>query len=378
MSEPKKSRTELRVGAFVVVALLIAGTMAFVIGNQRNMFQSKTEYTAVFVDVGGLRPGNAVRIAGVNVGTVDAVTFRDDGKVAVTFRVVSDAAHMIRGVPGMELPEDPDAPQPSVVKVGSKGMLGDRLVDITVGHDSFDPWPADQPLLTDEASDLMAQAESIAGEVEGAASNIRRMTDPFADQELSNDLKTVAQNLARLTGMLANGDGAIQRLMTDPATADEVDATLRNLRSTSSELARTSRSIRSVVDEVRRGDGTAHALIYGAEGRDALANVSRATGEVATILGDIREGDGTVHDLIYEDTADELLANLTRASDDVAHITGEIRAGRGTIGGLLVDPSIYEDVKRLVGDLERNDILRALVRYSIRRDEAAEEPEVSE
>ena len=129
---------------------------------------------------------------------------------------------------------------------------------------------------------------------------------------------------------------------------------------------------------MRRGDGTAHALIYGAEGRDALANVSRATGEVATILGDIREGDGTVHDLIYEDTADELLANLTRASDDVAHITGEIRAGRGTIGGLLVDPSIYEDVKRLVGDLERNDILRALVRYSIRRDEAAEEPEVSE
>jgi len=48
------------------------------------------------------------------------------------------------------------------------------------------------------------------------------------------------------------------------------------------------------------------------------------------------------------------------------------------IGALLTDPSVYEDIKRLVGDLERNDILRALVRYSIRRDEPREPVEVTE
>ena len=37
---------------------------------------------------------------------------------------------------------------------------------------------------------------------------------------------------------------------------------------------------------------------------------------------------------------------------------------------LLQDPSLYEDLKRLIGDLERNEILRALVRYSIKRDDA--------
>ena len=62
----------------------------------------------------------------------------------------------------------------------------------------------------------------------------------------------------------------------------------------------------------------------------------------------------------------------------MAAITDDVRAGRGTIGGLLVDPSIYEDVKRLVGDLERNDILRALVRYSIRRDEEGDAAQVEE
>ena len=147
---------------------------------------------------------------------------------------------------------------------------------------------------------------------------------------------------------------------------------------TSSELARTSRSFRQISDEIRTGDGTANAIIYGTEGRDAIANIGRASDELAHLLNDVRTGDGTVHDLIYEDSADQMVANLTQVTDDLAHITGEVRAGRGTIGGLLVDPSIYEDVKRLVGDLQRNDILRALVRYSIRRDEAAEGAEASE
>lgn len=376
-----KRKTELRVGVFVIVALLVGGVLAFVIGNQRNMFRSKTDYTAIFSDVGGLRPGNSVLIAGVSVGTVNQVDFQEDGRVAVRFRVISDAAHLIRGNP--EAPPDPnnpdpEAPMPSQVSIGSKGLLGDRQVDITVGADSFNEWPAETPLFTDESGGLMAQAENVADEVEATAENLRLMTTPFRDQQMSNDLKEVVHNLAEVTGMLATGEGAIQRLMTDPTTADEIDVTLRNLRTTSSELARTSRSFRLIADEVRTGDGTAHALIYGTEGRDALNNIGRASDELATLLGDIREGDGTVHDLIYEDTADEMLANMTRVTDDLAHITGEVRAGRGTIGGLLVDPSIYEDVKRLVGDLERNDILRALVRYSIRRDEAAEGAEASE
>lgn len=371
--------TELRVGVFVLAALLAAGVLAFVIGSQRNMFRSKQSYTAIFRDVGGLRPGNAVLIAGVSVGTVDKVEFRDDGKVVVGFRVVEDAAPLIRGNPDAPPdPGDPSAPAPSLVSIGSKGLLGDRQVEISVGDEALPPWDPERPLFTNESGGLMAQMENVAGEVEGAVENLRLMTDPFRDQQMSNDLKEVAHNLAAITGMLATGEGAIQRLMTDPNVADDVDATLRNLRETSSELARMSRSVRQITDEIRNGDGTANALVYGQEGRQALENVSRASGELAQLLTDVRTGDGTVHDLVYEDSADELVANLTQVSDDLAHITGEMRAGRGTLGGLLVDPSIYEDVKRLVGDLQRNDILRALVRYSIRRDEAAEAPTAPE
>jgi phospholipid/cholesterol/gamma-HCH transport system substrate-binding protein len=63
-------------------------------------------------------------------------------------------------------------------------------------------------------------------------------------------------------------------------------------------------------------------------------------------------------------------------SDDLREIVGNVKAGRGTLGALLVDPSVYEDIKSLVGNVERNQVLRALVRYSIKQNEARPHAEV--
>jgi len=376
----RDKRLELRVGAFVLLSLLLGGGIAFVIGNQRNVFAPKTTYEAVFDSVGGLRAGSPVQLGGVTVGSVTEVRFREDGRIVVKFRVIDEAAGLVRGNVDGPHPDDvpPGEPRGSTVSIGSKGMLGDRLIDITVGDASLPPWEPDVPLPTARAAGLLDQAEAVMEAVRGTASNLRLATDPFADQQFSNDLKVSAANLARVTGMLAHGDGAIQRLMTRPETGDQVEETLQNLQNASRELASVSRSVRRVADEIAEGDGSVHQIIYGNDAAQAVQNIGRASDEVALLLHDVREGDGTVHDLIYEDTANDLMQNLTSASADIAHITAEIRAGRGTLGGLLVDPSIYEDVKRLVGDLQRNDILRSLVRYSIRRDEAERGTPVTE
>lgn len=361
------SKTTLRVGLFVSMALVIIATLAFVVGAQQNLFTRKTEFLAYFDTVDGLRPGNVVTVAGVNVGSVSSVEFAPDGRIEVRFSVVDDAAALIRGrrtAPG-EFEQGS-----SEVSIGSKGMLGDKLLAITVGTRSLPLWDPEQALPSSTSGDLMSAASTAMAEVRGTAENLRLATDPFRDQVFSRDVARVAANVARITDMMADGHGAVQHLLTDEGTAAELDATLGNLRATSDEFARTSRSIRRIAEEIERGDGSVHALIYGDEGRIALENIGRATGEVATLLETVRTGEGTAHDVIYGNAGEELIANLTRASDDIAAITADVRAGRGTIGGLLQDPSIYEDIKRLVGDLERNEILRALVRYSVRRDEA--------
>ena len=65
----------------------------------------------------------------------------------------------------------------------------------------------------------------------------------------------------------------------------------------------------------------------------------------------------------------EALANVTAMTGDLRVIVAGLRQGKGTVGALLVDPSVYEDMKLVLGNVERNDVLRALVRYSIKQDE---------
>ena len=162
-----KSGMELRVGIFVVAALVVGGTLAFVIGNQSNLFRTKTTFRAVFEEVDGLRAGNAVRIAGVVVGTVDSVRFLEDGRLEARFRVVDDAAELVRGDPDAVPPDEapPDTPQPSRVSIGSKGLLGDKLLDLSVGDPSLPAWPPETPMLLDGSAGLMERAGAVAEEV---------------------------------------------------------------------------------------------------------------------------------------------------------------------------------------------------------------------
>ncbi len=360
----RDQRTELRVGIFVVVALVIGGTLALVIGEQRNVFKSKVEFEAYFDEVDGLSPGSPVRIAGVQVGTVREVHLRDDGRIHVSFAVIQDAASLVR--------------QDSIASVGNKGLLGDKLLDVTVG--SGEPLAEGATIQTETPvgiGEYIDRAGGIIREVEATAHNLRIATEPLAEEQFSTDLRETTANLATITRMAANEDGPLAALLSDQDNANRIDTSLANVATASHELAETARTAHRIIGEVERGDGSAHELIYGDQGTRLVSNLADATGEIATALLAVREGDGMVHEVIYEDSGGELVANLSQMSEDLAAVTADIRAGRGTIGGLVADPSIYEDVKRLVGNLERNEILRALVRYSIREDEAQAPASVS-
>jgi phospholipid/cholesterol/gamma-HCH transport system substrate-binding protein len=354
--------SELKVGIFVTAALVIGGILVFVIGNRSAMFASKNQYDAVFESVDGLRAGSPVRIAGIDVGTVEEVGFGEGGNIRVTMEIREDASAFVR--------------EGSTASIGSKGLLGDQLVDITVGEG--ERLPPGSTIPTSEESMLASFLGETGREAEGVVQNVNRASEGLAetlgDPQVQQDMRNIVHNLEVLTSLAQEEDGTVRRLFSDPQMADDLQAALRGLRGSSSELNRTLRGVRRIIQEVERGDGTAHELIYGEEGVQMLSSLALAAGEIATILRDVRTGDNNAHELLYGDEAGNLISNLTAASADLRAIVADVRAGRGTIGGLLVDPSIYEDVKRLVGDLERNEILRALVRYSIRQDRP--EPQV--
>ncbi|MCX2934080.1 MCE family protein [Mycobacterium sp. CVI_P3] len=74
-----------RVGAFVTVCLLGLFLLIAIFGQLR--FEPQHTFTAQFTNVGGLKSGDFVRIAGVEVGKVKKLVINADATVAVTFGI---------------------------------------------------------------------------------------------------------------------------------------------------------------------------------------------------------------------------------------------------------------------------------------------------
>ena len=62
--------------------------------------------------------------------------------------------------------------------------------------------------------------------------------------------------------------------------------------------------------------------------------------------------------------------NSLVAANDIKTITTKIKAGEGTLGAVINDPTVYEDLKEVLGNVKRNRVLRELVRYSISNGES--------
>jgi len=114
-----------------------------------------------------------------------------------------------------------------------------------------------------------------------------------------------------------------------------------------------------VTARARSGPGLVHTLVYD----DQLgASTTGTMVELNKSLVALRTSNGLGHAILYgDDSTQHVLGNVSAMSDDLREIVANMKAGRGTLGALLVDPSVYEDIKVLVGNVERNQVLRALV-----------------
>ena len=137
----------------------------------------------------------------------------------------------------------------------------------------------------------------------------------------------------------------------------------------------------SIVREVQRGDGLAHALIYEEDGKLALREAEKALQEAGQILEDVRTKKGLANTLIYDEDKGDFIANLNevsadvkKVSADIQKIVAEIDRGEGTVGALIKDPTVYEDLKTILGNTKRNTALKALIRLNLQEEDKRAEP----
>lgn len=359
MAEQMNRSRDVKVGLFVLAGLLFSALVIFLIGDERRFFSSSVKFSTTFSDVQGLKPGAPVRMGGIDIGTVTKVGYRPgtaDNEVYVELDIVKAESGRIR--------------KDSVARISAKGLLGDKMVEVTKGSSPETLSPGGQ-IAGEEPTDLMGIAQGMTSKAESALGNISKMSESLADERLHQDIRGTASSMNKLMNDVANGEGYPRKFLTDKEEAERISHTMQNLDRASAELALTLAEVRGVVTRVKSGPGFAHEMIYGDGPQKEIAQFGAAAGEVATTLKGIRESDSFAHDLMYggKGNGAEALANVTAITADLRSIVADMKKGKGTVGALLVDPSIYEDLKGIVGNVSRNDILRALVRYSIKQDE---------
>ncbi len=364
---------EVKVGLFVLVGLILSGLVVFLIGDQRHLFDRSVRYETSFNDVQGLAPGAPVRMDGINVGSVTSVEHSDnlkDPRIHVKLWIIAS--------------EGPRVRTDAKARIVNKGLLGDKMLEIDPGDLGQPALPAGSYIEGENPQDLASltgQLGDIADKTASLMTNLDKVVKTFANDEVQKDFKSSVHSMSIILDQVARGEGYVHRLLSDPAEAERISATLYNVQKTSDELAATSSEVRQIATRVNRGPGFAHSIVYSDEGTAAVQHIGGAAEEVATTLRGVREGNGMAKTLLFgggNGQDQEILANLTVASRDLRDIMAGVKAGKGTVGALLVDPSVYEDVKVLLGNVQRNEVLRALVRYSIKRDETHPAVQVSD
>jgi phospholipid/cholesterol/gamma-HCH transport system substrate-binding protein len=194
---------ETVVGLFVVASLAALLIMVLIIARQEGLWQDYVEYKAVFKNIGGLRKGSEVRLAGVMVGSVTNVSVRTDGKILVTFEVLAQNREQIR--------ED------SAATIGTIGLLGDRSLDLTPGTAEKPILPpgglvaATEPL---DLQDLLARAAPSLDSIQKAFNNLAKITEEMSDPK--GDFKQSLANIRETFQKINAGEGTLGLLVSDP------------------------------------------------------------------------------------------------------------------------------------------------------------------
>jgi phospholipid/cholesterol/gamma-HCH transport system substrate-binding protein len=256
----------------------------------------------------------------------------------------------------------------SVARVTGRGVLGDKAIDISLGSPEKDVVPNKGELQTGTSGDisslLKATGEVIDNAV-GITRDLRSGVQSYTTPEIQEDVRSFIKSARNIATEIETGKGVAHTLIYDKKTSDELKGLLANASAVAVRLDGAVQKVDVLLADIKTGEGSLHALIYDKKVATAVTDLGEAADELAKLIHDAKTTkDGAVYQLVYGD-AKSLLGDLASAVADVKKITGRVNAGEGTLGAVINDPTVYEDLKEILGNIKRNRVLRELVRMSI-------------
>jgi phospholipid/cholesterol/gamma-HCH transport system substrate-binding protein len=281
-----RERIDIAVGAFVLAAFTIVMWGSLQLGVLREWTdRGGRTLVARFDDVSGLREQAHVVVAGVPVGRVERLALV--GRSAtVTLRIEEEL---------LEIPVD------TVASIRSKGLLGEKLVELAPG--GSDQLLEDGGVLTrtEEAADLdhlVNRLGSVVEDVQRVSATFRNVLGNAGGEESLHEIVANARQVtADLRRVVDENEDRVERILisfetfSDDLTAlgernpDGITDSVTNLQSASANLDTSLEGLARLSERVEGGEGTLGRLLSDEE---LYAELDSALGEARAALREVR------------------------------------------------------------------------------------------
>ncbi|MGH7652963.1 MAG: MlaD family protein [Gemmatimonadaceae bacterium] len=303
---------KLKVGVMILVALVILAFAVLRIGQAGNMFGKRYRLVSFIANASGLRIGGPVSVAGTLAGTIKDIQFlAPDEDTTRNLRVILEVDRRVRN----QVRAD------SRAKIATMGLLGDKIIDISVGTPKFRPLHEGDTLIVVPSTDY----EAVVRQASGAIAEVVSLT---------HDLKKV-------TAGITSGQGTLGQLVTNRQLYDQLNSSLAQMSALMTRLENPRGTLGRLLDDPQ---------LYN--------SLNRAVASADTVMRQISGGNGSLGKMLRDDT---LYTHLVRVVTRADSLVGAMSNGNGTMQKLFTDQQLYDQLVKTVTEL--NNVL-----VDIRRD----------
>jgi phospholipid/cholesterol/gamma-HCH transport system substrate-binding protein len=324
--------SKLKIGTVISIALLTLLMTVVFTGDIANIISPKELIRIDIRDVGGLRSGSPVWLAGVEVGSVRSIGLSPLYGTVVTISVNRDVLGYLK--------------KDSRATVRTMGLLGDKYVELSSGSPTAPALRHGEMLkgatetgaqdvvatgtvLLKKMEDVVVQFGTLIATIEEGEGTIALL---LKDPALYNNLKESSQRLSEMTAAMQNGKGSVGKLMGD-------DLLYKRLLAASESMERFG-------SKLDKGEGTLNRLVEDPELYDRLLGATVSFEDFSTKLS---KGHGTLNRLAEDP---QLYENLAQASGRLSAILQRIEKGEGTAGSLVRDEELAHELRDTIKELK--------------------------
>ena len=377
---------QMKLGIFVIIAFILLSILILHQSWGINIFSDSAKIITYLTDVGGLKPGSPVWLAGMEIGKVRKIklispeSYPENKPILDQIEAIKKEAQsmdsqtpsgqkMLRNLQedirnlqsGLRLVEvqmdirmqylDRIGPD-SDVSIASRGLIGDSFIDISPGISNELPprkgefyfirsiqQPGFREIMTG-ANDVIANFGVLSKKVQEIATKIvpEKIGADISDtvNALHKTISAAEKAFSEATVLikdLHSGQGTFGKLVSDPEAYNRLTSALEKFN--------------TIAENIQNGSGTLSKLIND----PALYNsVHSAVDKTDTIVGRMEKGEGTLGKL----STDEALYDRTRlALEKFASFVEQIEKGQGTLGKLLKDPGLYNNLEQSSSEISK-------------------------